>query len=83
MKRLLNPNIYFYIEPVNGFVPVGVLLLPEAACGITQHLGGMEVELPVIVVIRGRVPVRVGDNDTVGQNSQSILNDWHLQSITG
>lgn len=33
------------------------LHLPEAACSVAQHLGGMEVELAVIVVSGGGVPV--------------------------
>lgn len=57
-------------------------VLPEAACSVAQHLGGMKVELAVIMVIRGGVPVRVGYNDAIGQNSQSVLDDWHLQSVT-
>lgn len=56
--------------------------LPETACSIAQHLGGMNVELAVIMVIWGGVPVRVGYDDTIGQNGQGILDDWHLQCIT-
>lgn len=58
------------------------VLLPEAACSIAKHLGGVEVELAVVMVIGGRVPVRVWYDYAIGQNSQSILDDWHLQSIT-
>lgn len=61
---------------------VWVLRLPEAACSIAQHLGGVKVELAVIMVIGGGVPVRVGYDDAIGQNSQSVLDDWHLQCIT-
>lgn len=59
-----------------------VLLLPEAACSISQHLGGMKVELAVVMVIGGGVPVGVGYDDAIGQNGQGILDDWHLQSVT-
>lgn len=59
-----------------------MIVLPEAACSIAQHLGGMEVKLSVIMVIRGGVPARVGYDDTIGQNSQGVLNDWHLESVT-
>lgn len=55
-----------------------MLLLPEAACSIAQHLGGVEVELAVIMVVGGGVPGRVGYDDAIGQDSQSILDDWHL-----
>ena len=59
-----------------------VYISPEAACSVAQHLGGMNVELAVLMVIGRGVPVRVGYDDTVGQNSQRVLDDWHLQSIT-
>ena len=58
------------------------MLLPETACSIAQHLGGMKMELVVVMVIRGGVPVGVRYDDAIGQNRQSILDDWHLQSIT-
>lgn len=59
-----------------------VRVLPEAACSIAQHLGGMKVELAVVMVIGGGVPVGVGYDDAIGQNSQRVLDDWHLQGVT-
>ena len=56
-------------------------LLPEAARCIAEHLGGMEVDFAILVVIRGGVPVGLGYDDTVGQNGQGVLDDWHLQGI--
>lgn len=55
--------------------------LPEAACSVAQHLGGVKVELAVIMVSGGGVPVWLWYDDTIGQNSQGVLDDWHLQSI--
>lgn len=63
-------------------VCVCVRVLPEAACSIAQHLGGMKVELAVVMVIGGGVPVGVGYDDAIGQNSQRVLDDWHLQGVT-
>jgi len=60
---------------------VCVLLLPEAACSIAQHLRGVKMELAVVMVIGGGVPVGVGDDDAVGQHGQGVLDDRHLQSI--
>lgn len=57
-------------------------VLPEAARRITEHLGRMEVDFAILVVIGGGVPVRLGYDDTVGQNGQGILDDWHLQGVT-
>lgn len=59
-----------------------VWVLPEAARCIAEHLGRMEVDFAILVVIGGGVPVRLGYDDTVGQNGQGILDDWHLQGIT-
>lgn len=42
----------------------------------------MEVDFAILVVIGGGVPVRLGYDDTVGQNGQGVLDDWHLQGIT-
>ena len=56
-------------------------LPPEATRGVAQHLRGVEVELAVVMVIGGGVPSRVGDDDTVGQHGQGVLDDWHLQSV--
>lgn len=56
-------------------------LLPEAARCIAEHLGGMEVDFAVLVVIGRGVPVGLGDDDTVGENGQGVLDDWHLQGI--
>lgn len=56
-------------------------LVPEAACSVAQHLGGVEVELAVVMVIGGGVPVGVGYDDAVGQDGQGVLDDRHLQSV--
>lgn len=58
------------------------LCLPEAACSVAQHLGGMKVELAVLMVIGGGVPIWLWYDDAIGQNSQCVLDDGHLQSIT-
>lgn len=58
------------------------VLLPEATGRIAQHLGSMKLELAVVMVIGGGVPVGVGDDDAVSQHSQRILDDWHLESVT-
>lgn len=54
---------------------------PEAAGGVAQHLGGVEVELAVVVVSGGGVPVGVGNDDAVGEHGQRVLDDWHLQGV--
>lgn len=56
-------------------------LLPEAARCIAEHLGGMEVDFAILMVIGGGVPVGLGYDDTVGQYGQGVLDDWHLQGI--
>lgn len=54
---------------------------PEAAGGVAQHLGGVEVELAVVMVIGGGVPVGVGNDDAVGEHGQRVLDDGHLQGV--
>lgn len=54
---------------------------PEAASGIAEHLGGVQVQLAVLLMGRG-VPARVGDDDSVGQHGQGVLDNGHLQGIT-
>lgn len=81
----LNKMIMWYIKEEENNTWDKILsacCLPETACSIAQHLGCMDVELAVIMVIWGGVPVRVGYDDTIGQNGQGILDDWHLQCIT-
>lgn len=81
----LNKMIMWYIKEKENNTWDKILsacCLPETACSIAQHLGCMDVELAVIMVIWGGVPVRVGYDDTIGQNGQGILDDWHLQCIT-
>lgn len=39
--------------------------LPETAGSVAQHLGSMKVDLAVIMVIGGGVPVGVGYNDAI------------------
>lgn len=80
----LDRNVHYRSVCVCVYVCVCVhlLLLPEAACSVAQHLRGMKMELAVVMVIGGGVPVRVGYDDTVGEDGQGVLDDRHLQSVT-
>ena len=56
---------------------------PETASGVAKHLGSVCVLLAVVMEIVGGVPGGgVRDDDTIGQNGQGILDDWHLQGVT-
>lgn len=56
-------------------------LLPEAARCVAEHLGGMEVDFAILVVIGGGVPVGLGYDDAVGKDGQGVLDDRHFQGV--
>lgn len=54
---------------------------PQAAGGVAQQQGGLELDL-MVVAVRNAAPARVGDDDGVGQRAQRVANDGHLHCIT-
>lgn len=42
----------------------------------------MEEQLAVLLGVGGGVPARMGDDHSVGQHGQGILDDGHLQAVT-
>jgi len=73
-KRLVTPDIYIYSWIRDRY-------WPEAASCVAEDLGGVEVHLAVLLRMRRRVPARVGDDHSVGQHGEGVLDDGHLQGV--
>ena len=53
---------------------------PQAAGGVSQQQGRLELDL-VVFAVRDAAPARVGDDHRVGQRAQGVADDGHLHRV--
>ena len=56
-------------------------VVPEAASGVPEHQGGVQLQF-VVVPLGGATPSGVWDDHRVGEHAQRIPHDRHLHRVT-